>query len=254
MTRRDDQPEASHATDRSPGTAQQVADLKKRGWVKRLVQLLPNWLTANRVTGLRMLLAVPVAWLVLREQYGWALGVFLGAMALDALDGAIAEARDQHTTLGAFLDPLADKVLVCTVLLAVLPRLDYVLQVPVGCTFRIPVYGICLFAAGLTMARVIKLIWFRESRLPPGHKPPVAAKLAGKAKCWTEVAAVIVLLLWLEFSHVLAIGAALTLLVTAFALGAVSFWSQLSDLWKLKRVGKPAKRPKRAKRAQKPGE
>jgi CDP-diacylglycerol--glycerol-3-phosphate 3-phosphatidyltransferase len=230
-------------TDSEAGNAaQQVADLKKRGWVKRLVLLLPAGLTANRVTTLRMLLALPAALLVGAEAYGWALGAFLGAMALDALDGMIAEARDQHTTLGAFLDPLADKVLVCAVLLAALPQLRWL--------FQFPVYGICLFAVGLTLVRLIKLVWFRESKLPPGHKPPVAAKLAGKVKCWLEVTAIIVLLGGLglispyghEAQHY-TLGAAFTLLLLATGFGAASFWSQLADLWRLKRVPRPQPAP-----------
>jgi CDP-diacylglycerol--glycerol-3-phosphate 3-phosphatidyltransferase len=53
---------------------------------------------------------------------GWlrlaALVLFLGATFTDWLDGRIARARNQITNLGKLLDPLADKVLVASVLIA----------------------------------------------------------------------------------------------------------------------------------------
>ena len=42
---------------------------------------------------------------------GWALVVFVTAGITDALDGLIARWSGQKTTLGAWLDPMADKLL-----------------------------------------------------------------------------------------------------------------------------------------------
>ncbi len=67
---------------------------------------LANWLTIARI----LLIPVFVTLLV----YGWtraALGTFLLAGLTDALDGYIARTRGASTRLGAFLDPLADKLL-----------------------------------------------------------------------------------------------------------------------------------------------
>jgi CDP-diacylglycerol---glycerol-3-phosphate 3-phosphatidyltransferase len=44
----------------------------------------------------------------------WAVGVFLVAAATDLLDGYLARRRRQVTTLGALLDPMADKLLTCS--------------------------------------------------------------------------------------------------------------------------------------------
>lgn len=56
-----------------------------------------------------------------------ALGLFGLAMLTDAIDGALARATRQRTTLGALLDPLADKLLLvvmflCLALLDSIPR------------------------------------------------------------------------------------------------------------------------------------
>src|SRR5690606_14641510 len=46
----------------------------------------------------------------------WAAGVYAAAAATDSLDGWLARRRGQETVAGAFLDPLADKLLVTAAL------------------------------------------------------------------------------------------------------------------------------------------
>lgn len=48
---------------------------------------------------------------ILYGKYGWALGVLIVAALTDGLDGLLARKLDQRTTLGALLDPIADKLL-----------------------------------------------------------------------------------------------------------------------------------------------
>ena len=78
---------------------------------------LPNKLTCLRVLLIPVFLiflyigAIPYHFLL-------ALVVFAAASITDALDGKIARARGLVTNFGKFLDPLADKVLVITALLA----------------------------------------------------------------------------------------------------------------------------------------
>ena len=56
-------------------------------------------------------MVVPVVWLVLAEQLQMAFWLFIAAGISDALDGYIAKNFNARTELGAYLDPLADKVL-----------------------------------------------------------------------------------------------------------------------------------------------
>jgi CDP-diacylglycerol--glycerol-3-phosphate 3-phosphatidyltransferase len=82
-----------------------------------------NW--ANRITIARILLIAPFIILMLKvhePEYGdtaryAALAIFLFMAASDYLDGYLARKKKQATRLGAFLDPMADKLLMTTALL-----------------------------------------------------------------------------------------------------------------------------------------
>lgn len=67
---------------------------------------LANWLTVLRI----VLIPVFVTLMVYRHP-GWALAVFALAAVTDLLDGWVARRRRMASRLGAFLDPLADKLL-----------------------------------------------------------------------------------------------------------------------------------------------
>ena len=68
---------------------------------------LPNFLTILRIV------AIPVFLIFLTDgRFGAALIVFVLAGITDALDGAIARLTNSRTTLGAYMDPLADKMLI----------------------------------------------------------------------------------------------------------------------------------------------
>ena len=78
---------------------------------------LPNLLTYGRV------LAVPVVVaLILVSDSDWArwtaLGIYVAAAVTDFFDGYLARAWGQQSSLGRMLDPIADKLLVASVLLA----------------------------------------------------------------------------------------------------------------------------------------
>lgn len=72
---------------------------------------------ANRLTLVRILMTPAIAVLLLYRQTGLALIVFSLAGLTDALDGFVARRRGQRTTLGMVLDPLADKLLMISVVL-----------------------------------------------------------------------------------------------------------------------------------------
>ncbi|EGV19051.1 CDP-alcohol phosphatidyltransferase family protein [Thiocapsa marina] len=65
----------------------------------------------NIISVLRLLAVAPVMYLLLSEEYGWALVLFAAAGASDGLDGYLAKRFDWRSRLGGILDPLADKAL-----------------------------------------------------------------------------------------------------------------------------------------------
>ena len=65
----------------------------------------------NALTVLRMLLVVPLAWLILDRRYEGALLIAAGAGATDALDGLLAKHFGWQSWLGGVLDPIADKLM-----------------------------------------------------------------------------------------------------------------------------------------------
>lgn len=86
---------------------------------RQLILSLPNGLTIIRI------LAIPIILILLFStgrlyQVITAL-LFLLAAVTDTLDGYLARRRGMVTTLGKFLDPLADKLLIVTALIALIP-------------------------------------------------------------------------------------------------------------------------------------
>ena len=90
---------------------------------------------ANQLTLLRMFLIPAFAILVIYGYLGWALCVFMIAGVTDALDGLIARWSDQRTSLGAWLDPMADKLLlVTTFVVLTLPAIPLTNHLPLWLT------------------------------------------------------------------------------------------------------------------------
>jgi cardiolipin synthase len=67
---------------------------------------LPNLLTA-----LRLAAAPCVFWLMLRREYRLLIPFFIAIAATDSLDGYLARRWNAHSRFGAYLDPIADKLL-----------------------------------------------------------------------------------------------------------------------------------------------
>jgi len=82
------------------------------------------WNLSNTLTLIRIA-AIPLVVLLLlahgRTPSFFASLVFVLAALSDLLDGYLARKRDQVTTAGKLLDPLADKLLVCAALIMLIP-------------------------------------------------------------------------------------------------------------------------------------
>jgi cardiolipin synthase len=69
----------------------------------------------NLITILRLFLVPVVILALIDRQVGWALAIFVLAGLSDGIDGFIARHFNQRSRLGAYLDPMADKLLLVSV-------------------------------------------------------------------------------------------------------------------------------------------
>ena len=70
-----------------------------------------KWTVPNQITLLRLGFLPLFLILILYERYGWALAVLIISALSDGADGLLARRLNQGTALGAYLDPIADKLL-----------------------------------------------------------------------------------------------------------------------------------------------
>lgn len=144
---------------------------------------------ANKLTVLRMIL-VPVfviigylgtlgvitgEWLGIPMSF-WLMNIiFIIASITDKLDGYIARTRNQVTTFGKFLDPLADKILVLTALVMLVEYGKIPAWIPV-----------------IVLAREFLVSGYRLVAVEKGGKV-IAASIWGKLKTVTQMIAIILL-------------------------------------------------------------
>lgn len=137
---------------------------------------------ANQLTLLRILL-IPLIVVVFYLPYDWrypvASGIFCLAAVTDWLDGWVARKYDQMTAFGAFLDPVADKLMVAAAL---------VLLVEANSTpwFAIP--------AIIIISREILISALREWMAELGKRASVAVSVIGKFKTTAQMCAIAVFL------------------------------------------------------------
>src|SRR5262245_7760003 len=94
----------------------------------------PVFTVANQLTLLRMALAPVLVLPVLAGAVVWAAVDFAVAGGTDILDGLIARKGDQRTTLGAMMDPVADKLLMTASFVVLTWAGGLIVKIPVWLT------------------------------------------------------------------------------------------------------------------------
>lgn len=124
---------------------------------------------ANQLTLLRMLLIPVFAILLLYGYLGSALAVFVVAAITDMFDGMVAR-RSGPTTLGAWLDPVADKLLLLTMFVVLTLPLPHL-------THRIPLW-LTLVIASRDVGIVLTVSIVNLALGPRTFYPSIWGKLA----------------------------------------------------------------------------
>ncbi len=140
----------------------------------RLQRTLPNILTAARVV-CTPLLAIAY----LSDARGLATGIFALSAVTDLFDGILARRWNVCSALGAFLDPVADKLLVCAALVCVVARLPTPYIAP---------------ATAVILCREIFVSALREWMATRNMRDTVQVGFLGKVKTAAQMVAVIALL------------------------------------------------------------
>jgi CDP-diacylglycerol--glycerol-3-phosphate 3-phosphatidyltransferase len=157
---------------------------------------------ADVVAVLRALAVVPIIWAIAADRRDIALAVFVVAAASDALDGWLARRSGRLGARGAFLDPLADKVLVLGTLVA--------LTLAPNSGWPVAVATVALWAREL----IVMIARVRAVR----RNTALGADLAGKAKTALEFAGVALIIVGGRPWAVLGV----LVLLVAFLLGIVT--------------------------------
>jgi len=180
---------------------------------------------ANQLTILRMLLIPAFVILLLYGYQGWALVTFGVAGLTDLLDGLIARMSGEKTTLGAWLDPMADKLLLVTMFIVLtLPGIGSANQLPVWFTILVISRDIAIVA---TVAVVNLAIGHRTFR------PSIFGKIATATYIMTGVVT-------LYYNYL----GQKTVVVSAFIYGslAITLVSAFHYLLQVVRMGKEAEK------------
>ena len=174
---------------------------------------------ANQLTLLRVILIplfVAVFYLPFIWRYPLSAAIFGLAALTDWLDGYIARKYNQTTAFGAFLDPVADKLMVVVALVLLV-------EVHASPWFAIP--------ATVIICREIVVSALREWMAELGKRASVAVSYIGKFKTTAQMAAIIVLLLFEPFKHQILTGIGYLLLYIAATLTLWSMILYLKAAW-----------------------
>ncbi len=141
---------------------------------------LPILLTWLRILAIPLLIAIyylPTGWASLPERNLVATALFIAAALTDWADGYLARRLNQTSAFGAFLDPVADKLMVAAALI-VLVQLDRADAI----------------VASVIIGREITISALREWMARIGASKSVAVSMVGKIKTTAQMAAIPLLL------------------------------------------------------------
>lgn len=172
---------------------------------------IPNILTSFRILLIPVFLAVFYS--AHENAHFYAALIFVLAAITDGLDGYIARKLEQHTKFGAFLDPVADKIMVAAALIAVVEFYG---------TLWITVPALIIISRELIISAL------REWMAEIGKRESVAVSTLGKVKTVTQMVA-LTGLLWSANAFV--IGIATAAIYIAAILTLWSMYVYLTAAW-----------------------
>ncbi|MCK0769089.1 CDP-diacylglycerol--glycerol-3-phosphate 3-phosphatidyltransferase [Chromohalobacter canadensis] len=169
---------------------------------------IPNLLTLARIV------CIPLLVIAFYLPYSWSMllcaGLFGLAAMTDWLDGYLARRWNQSTPFGAFLDPVADKLMVAVALALLIERFD----------------AVWLTLPGLVIiGREIVISALREWMAEIGKRGSVAVSWIGKLKTTLQMVSLLLLLGFAPGSMIANLG-----VVLLYVSAALTLWSMFQYL------------------------
>lgn len=168
----------------------------------------PIILTWLRIVIIPLLVAIfylPERWFTLEEKNLIATVLFVGAAITDWLDGYLARRWNQTSAFGAFLDPVADKLMVAAALIVL-----------------VDLTRVSAVVAFIIIGREITISALREWMAKIGASGSVAVHWLGKFKTAAQMVAIPCLLYWQELYGVSSVWVGQVLIIVAAVL---TIWS-----------------------------
>lgn len=191
----------------------------------------PNVLTLVRISVIPLLVIffyLPVSWSHLAAAI-----IFAIACATDWLDGYLARYLKQSTRIGAFLDPVADKLMVSTGLILIVAEPTFRYVSTNSSMVSIPSLLLTIPAA-IIVAREIIVSALRELMAELGKRASVAVSNLGKVKTTFQMLALLILLycdsasnFWLVLCGYITLYIAAFLTIWSMCLYLKAAWKQL---------------------------
>lgn len=181
----------------------------------------PNVLTIVRISVIPLLVVfyyLPVPWAHAAASF-----IFGIASLTDWLDGYLARYLKQSTKLGAFLDPVADKLMVSIALVLIVAEPTFQFVTIRSTVITIPTFVITIPAA-IIVAREIIVSALREWMAEVGKRKSVAVSSLGKIKTTAQMLTLILLLYCNNTTHSTLV---LTSYVLLYVSAVLTIWSML---------------------------
>ncbi|XGA81183.1 CDP-diacylglycerol--glycerol-3-phosphate 3-phosphatidyltransferase [Halomonas sp. CH40] len=169
---------------------------------------IPNILTLIRIA------FIPLLVVLFYLPYSWSMptaAVLFGLASItDWLDGYLARRWDQSTPFGAFLDPVADKLMVAIALALLIERFDsWLLTLP----------------ALVIIGREIVISALREWMAEMGNRGMVAVSWIGKIKTTLQMVSIFILIAFPPGHAIASVG-----IITLFVAAGLTLWSMIQYL------------------------
>ncbi len=175
---------------------------------RKLIKLCGNiYINPNFLTFLRILLVPFIIFFYINEYYIITSVFFILAIITDLIDGLMARKYNKETKLGAFIDPLADKILFIS--LATL-FYDYI--------WTWLFISLIFIEISLIFVRIIKIIFYKNNKKSSIN---IKANIAGKMKSLSEVIGIMILFFYCNNNYLVIIAniiLSLALLLSLFSI------------------------------------